>query len=232
MKSNHKDSPAIKFRSPIRKRKAVGLIVAALFALNGGRLFGRQQAALLIPSSPGPENAQAKSDGAAPKPAPAPSAPRKLGPFNISVNWRFRTEAWDFFEPSTGQNAYAFEHSLLRIGIGQKTDAFEWLLEGAADGIFDLPPNAVQPAPVGQLGLGGTYYAANGNVRNTASGFLKQAYVGFKLPAKGKVRLGRFTFLDGAEMQPKDKTLATLINTRIAQRLIGDFGFSAVPAEL
>ncbi len=37
---------------------------------------------------------------------------------------------------------------------------------------------------LGQLGLGGTYYAANGNVRNTASGFLKQAYVGFKLPVE------------------------------------------------
>ena len=162
------------------------------------------------------------------KPEPPKIKTHKLGPFDISVNWRFRTEAWDFFEPSTGQNAYAFEHSLLKIGIGQKTDAFEWLLEGAADGIFDLPPSAVQPGRLGQLGLGGTYYAANGNVRNTASGFLKQAYVGFKLPEKGKVRMGRFTFLDGAEMQPKDKTLATLINTRIAQRLIGDFGFSAV----
>ena len=162
------------------------------------------------------------------KPEPSKTKKHKLGPFDISFSWRFRTEAWDFFQPPTGQNTYAFEHSLLKIGIGQKTDAFEWLLEGAADGIFDLPPAAVQPGLAGQLGLGGTYYAANGNVRNTASGFLKQAYVGFKLPAKGNARMGRFTFLDGAELQPKDKTLATLINTRIAQRLIGDFSFSAV----
>ena len=166
--------------------------------------------------------------GGTPRPTPAPDGQHKLGPFNVSVNWRFRTEAWDFFQPSKGQNAYAFEHSLLRIGIGQKSEAFEWLLEGAADAILDLPPSAVQPGRLGQLGLGGTYYAANGNVRNTASGFLKQAYVGFKLPVRGKAKLGRFTFADGAEVKPKDKTLATLINTRIAQRLIGDFGFSAV----
>src|SRR2546430_13251517 len=37
-----------------------------------------------------------------------------------------------------------------------------------------------------------------------------------------------FTFLDGAEVTPKDKSLATLVSTRITQRLIGDFGFSAV----
>jgi len=253
MKSNHKDSQ-FEITQNAMNRNIVRLVVMAVFALNGARLLGQQQATLLTSSSPGPASANAThltgsedngrtqasdalataatnvpaaSDAADPKPAPATDGQHKLGPFNVTVNWRFRMEAWDFFEPSTGQNAYAFEHSLLRIGIGQKTDAFEWLLEGAADGIFDLPSAAVQPGLPGQLGLGGTYYAANGNVRNTASGFLKQAYVGFKLPAKGKVRLGRFTFLDGAEMQPKDKTLATLINTRIVQRLIGDFGFSA-----
>src|SRR5256885_565479 len=43
-----------------------------------------------------------------------------------------------------------------------------------------------------------------------------------------RTRLGRFAFLDGAEVAPKDKTVATLVNTRITQRLIGDFGFSAV----
>lgn len=162
------------------------------------------------------------------KPAPAPAEPRKLGPLTVSVNWRFRTEAWDWFQPPTGQNAYGFEHSLLRIGLGQKGENFEWLLEGAQDAIVELPTNAVVRAPQGQLGLGGTYYAANGNTQNNASGFVRQAYVGFKLPASGKLRLGRFTFLDGAEVTPSDKSLATLINTRIAQRLVGDFGFSAV----
>ncbi len=31
-------------------------------------------------------------------------------------------EAWDWFQPATGQNAHAFEHSLLKIGIGQKKE--------------------------------------------------------------------------------------------------------------
>ena len=235
-------------------RNIVRLIFMAIFALNGATMLGQQQGTLLIPPSPGQTAATMTrltrsednggeqpvdalddttsgptgSGGAVPKPAPVPGSSHKLGPLDVTVNWRVRAEAWDFFEPSKGQNVYGLGHSLMKIGIGQKTEAFEWLVEGAADGVFDLPPSAVQAAPLGQLGLGGTYYAANGNVRSTSSGFLKQAYVGFKLPMKGNARLGRFTFLDGSEIHPKDKTLATLINTRIAQRLIGDFSFSAV----
>ncbi|HEV2523236.1 MAG TPA: alginate export family protein [Candidatus Acidoferrales bacterium] len=211
-------------------RRSVQVVIMGIFALNGASLLGQQQTTLAAPStldSVSP-SAPAESNGAGPKPAPATDGPHKIGPLDVTVNWRFRTEAWDFFQPPTGQPAYAFEHSLLKIGIGQKSEAFEWLIEGAAVGIINLPPSAVQPGRQGQLGLGGTYYAANGNVRDASSGFLKQAYVGFKLPAKGKARLGRFTFLDGVEAHTKDKTLATLINTRIAQRLIGDFSFSAV----
>jgi hypothetical protein len=233
MNSNPEHSK-IEAANNIVNRNSVRLIFMAFLLLLGVSLTAQSQATFLTASSAGPaspntsspDNAEAAN--ASPKPSPATDGPHKLGSFNVSVNWRFRTEAWDFFQPPAGQNVYAFEHSLLRIGIGQKYEAFEWMVEGAADGIFDLPPSAVQPGRLGQLGLGGTYFAANGGARNTASGFLKQAYVGFKLPAKGKVRLGRFTFLDGAEVQPKDKTLATLINTRITQRLIGDFGFSAV----
>jgi hypothetical protein len=205
----------------------------AFFLLSSVAVLAHEQAAFLSPSATVSTSANTISPNATdsasanPKPAPAPAIGHKVGPLDVSINWRFRVEAWDFFQPPTGQNAYAFEHSLLKIGIGQKHEAFEWLIEGAADGIFDLPSSAVQPGRLGQLGLGGTYFAANGNVRNTASGFLKQAYIGFKLPMKSNASLGRFTFLDGAEARPKDKTLATLINTRIAQRLIGDFSFSA-----
>jgi Alginate export len=153
----------------------------------------------------------------------------KLGPLNITVNWRFRSEAWGWFEsPAAGQNAYAFEHSLLRIGLGQKTERFEWFVEGAQDAILNLPTAAVLPGALGQLGLGGTYYAANGNRQNNANSFVRQAYIGLALPANAKLSLGRFTFLDAAEVTPKDKSLASLVNTRISQRLIGDFGFSAV----
>jgi alginate export protein len=228
MKRNRKDLKIEGTKNTLN-RNIVRLIVMAVFALNGARLLGQQQAALTSPSASGTGSTNvARPAGSAPKPTPAAAKQHKLGPLNVSVNWRFRTEAWDFFRPPTGQNAYAFEHSLLRIGVGQKSEAFEWMLEGAADAIVDLPPSAVQPGRLGQLGLGGTYYAANGNTRNNVNGFVKQAYVGFKLPARGRLKVGRFIFFDGAEVQPKDKTLATLVNARVVSRLIGDFGFSAV----
>lgn len=193
--------------------------------------FAQQQVASSAADSPPMIDAVASAPPAsAPKPAPQGNTEQhKLGPLNFTVNWRFRMEAWDWFEPSVpAQNSYGFEHSLLRVGIGQKTERFEWFAEGAQDAIVNLPLAAVLPGAAGQLGLGATYYAANGNGQNNVNAFVRQAYVGFALPAGGKLCLGRFTFLDGAEVTPKDKSLGTLINTRITQRLIGDFGFSAV----
>src|SRR5216683_7811654 len=122
------------------------------------------------------------------KPAPAPPPSHQLGPLTVSVNWRFRTEAWDWFQPTTGQNAYSFDHSLLRIGLGQKSENLEWFLEGAQDAVVDLPTGAIVSGTPGQLGLGGTYFAANGKGLNNANGFVRQAYFGFKLPANGKLR--------------------------------------------
>ena len=235
----------------MNSRLARSLVFAAFF-IAGLPVSAQQQAAVASqhlpddvtakkapPASSGENNTAPKSNALpsaaanAPSPAPKPKlapAPvqHKLGPLNISANWRLRTEAWDWFQPASGGNTYGFGHSLLRVGIGQKSENFDWFLEGAQDAIFGLPTTAIFPGRSGQLGLGGTYFAANGNGENNANGFVKQAYVGFKLPGNGKLRLGRFGFLDGAEVAPKDKSLATLVNTRITQRLIGDFGFSAV----
>ena len=185
------------------------------------------QAVATPSSTPDSTSAQPAS---APKPIPQTATEQhKLGPLNFTVNWRFRTEAWDWFEAAVpAQSSYALEHSLLRIGLGQKNERFEWFVEGAQDAIVKLPTTAVVPGAPGQLGLGGTYYTANGNSRDNANAFVRQAYIALALPANAKLRLGRFTFLDGAEVAPKDKSLATLVNTRITQRLIGDFGFSAV----
>jgi Alginate export len=171
--------------------------------------------------------ASGATDGPA-KSAPDDNPSHKLGSLVVNVDWRFRTEVWDWFQPSSGQNAYAFEHSLLRIGLGQKSENLEWFFEGAQDAILGLPDQAIVPGVQGQLGLGGTYYAANGGGQNNANAFVRQAFIGFKVPVLGKLRLGRFGFLDGAEVIPVDRTLATIVNTRIKQRLIGDFGFSAV----
>lgn len=169
----------------------------------------------------------ARGQSASP-PKPDPIHTDKIGPLDFSASWRVRVEGWNWFQGTGGQNAYAFPHSLLRIAIGQNGDTYSWQLEAAQDAILLLPTHAVLAGPQGQLGAGGTYYAANGNRRNNANAFVKQAYFQLNHLGQGKLKLGRFEFADGAEVRPKDDTLVALVQTRIAHRLIGNFSFSAV----
>ena len=170
-----------------------------------------------------------QSPGAPTSQAAAPRAEKhKIGPFDISISWRTRTEGWQWFEGNTGNNEYPFFDSMLRVGIGQTRERLDWFIEGEQASILGLPNDAVVAAPQGQLGLGGTYFVANGNHRNNSSGFLKQAYVNFKHLGDSNVKLGRFEFFDGLEVKPKDPTLATLVATRIAHRFISNFAFAAV----
>jgi len=97
---------------------------------------------------------------------------------------------------------------------------FDWNLEFEAPVLLGIPDKAVRPAPQGQLGVGGSYYAANTSTSNTAFIFPKQAFVRFH-GDHSSLRAGRFEFTDANELKPKDPTLAYLNSDRIAQRLIG-----------
>ena len=112
--------------------------------------------------------------------------------------------------------------------IGQTGEHFDWFIEGEQPSILGLPNNAVVAAPQGQLGLGGSYYAANNNHTNVANGFVKQAFINVKNEGPFGFKLGRFEYFDGLEVKPKDPLLATVIQTRISSRLISNFGFAAV----
>jgi len=163
-----------------------------------------------------------------PKPKPTPS-PVKLGKFIVTGSLRLRAENWNWFTPTNPafDNKYTFGAGILRLGIGQKTAKIEWLAEMQTSFVVNLPESSIAPAPAGQLGLGASYFAANG--RRDASIFLKQAYVNFKqLTKKASLKVGRFEFNDSLEVVPKNATLAALKRDRISQRLIGAFGFSHV----
>jgi hypothetical protein len=188
------------------------LWVGLMFSVVSGRLVLAQQPAV----APQPET----------EPAPPPAL--KLGPLDVSVNWRARAEHWDWFQGASGNSHYAFGDSMLRVALGRKTDRLDWQVEAAQVAILGLPSDAVVPAPQGQLGLAGNYFAANGNNANNADAFLKQAFVQFKQLGPTNLKLGRFEFFDGAEAKPADPTVATLVQTRIASRLISNFAFSAV----
>ena len=178
-----------------------------------------------------PTETTTASNGPVPPPSPplsAAPAKHKLGPLEISINWRTRAEGWNWFEGNTGNSDYGLWNSLLRVGIGQTRESFDWFVEGEQPSILGMPNDAVVAAPQGQLGLGGSYYAANNNHTNEANGFVKQAFVNFKHLGPAALKLGRFEYFDGAEVKPADAMLATVIQTRITNRLISNFGFSAV----
>jgi hypothetical protein len=192
-----------------------------------------QQSALVtqVAVDPAPTtNSASPSRVPVPAHSSATAAPtkHKLGPLEISVNWRTRAEGWNWFQGDAGNSDYGLWNSLLRVGIGQTRESVDWFVEGEQPSILGLPNDAVVAAPQGQLGMGGTYFAANNNHTNTANGFLKQAFVNFKHLGPAALKVGRFEYFDGAELKSTDPLLATVIQTRITNRLISNFGFSAV----
>lgn len=145
----------------------------------------------------------------------------------LSGSVRGRMERWAFFEPATGDPDSTFFALLLRTSVTQQvTPKLDWQVEIAAPMLFQLPDDAIAPAPAGQLGFGGSYYAANGD-EDVASIFPKQAFVRYK-GEHDWFRAGRFEFFDGGEVTPKNPIVAGLKTSRVAHRLIGTFGFSHV----
>jgi hypothetical protein len=139
-------------------------------------------------------------------------------------------ELWDWFEGGANSD-YAFSGSALRYGARRQTKTLEWQFELESPVLLGLPDDAIAPGAQGQLGLGATYYGATDAGRNRTMIFPKQAFIRLKnLDPQGKqsLRIGRFEFLDGAETTPKDATLAALKRDRVAQRLLGPFGFTHV----
>ena len=159
---------------------------------------------------------------------PASPAPSSTLPVSISVYDRTRVNAWQWFAAPPQSESYAYVESLVRLSVAQKVKHWDWQLELAQPAVLGLPKDAVSPvAAQGQMGLGGTYYAANGNNTEPAAAFLKQGFVRYRFAGTDKkLRVGRFEFIDGQETQPENATIGWLQTNRISHRLIGNFGFS------
>jgi hypothetical protein len=155
------------------------------------------------------------------------AVPRSSSPVSISIYDRTRSENWQWFAAPPQSETYGYLESLLRVGIAQRARNLEWQLELAQPSVLAAPDDAVSPISAqGQLGLGATYYAANGNHRYAAAAFLKRGYIRYHFGENQNFRMGRFEFFEGQEMKPRDPNLAWLQTNRIAQRLVGNFGFS------
>ena len=166
--------------------------------------------------------------------ARAQSAPDqiKIGDITVTGSLRSRLYSWDWFEPTSGNNQYTYSGNLLRIGFSENLDTWDWNAEFAVPFLLGLPSNATGTGPQqGALGLGSNYVSANSGSQNAAMIFPKQLYVrfdGLGGDKKHTLQIGRFTFLDGSEVVPRNAALAALKRDRVNQRLIGDFGFSDV----
>ena len=150
-----------------------------------------------------------------------------LGSLDVSVAWRNRVELWTWFDSPVGNNDYAFDDSLLRVGVGQTRKPFDWRVEVAQPTYLSVPDDAVAPPPQGALGLGGSYYGANELHSNQGTLFLKQAFLQFKQLGKSTLKVGRFEFFDGTEAKIPDATVAGLVQSRVAHRLLSNEAFPA-----
>jgi hypothetical protein len=163
------------------------------------------------------------------KPAATPVyTPYKIGDWTVSGSLRARAEYWDWFSTPGFNDSYGYGAYLLRAGLTRQTKNADFAFEIAQPTLFGVPDDTIAPPPAGQLGHGASYRAVNGE--QDGSIFVKTASIRFKnLGSKANsLRLGRFEFIDGAEVAPKDASLAWLKRERINHRLIGNFGFTHV----
>lgn len=91
---------------------------------------------------------------------------------------------------------------------------------------LDVQATALTSVPTNAVGIGSLYRNANGSRDGAIS--LKQAFVRFKnaVGTGSAARIGRFEFNEGVELANADPTLTFLKTQRIAQRLVGTFGFT------
>ena len=160
--------------------------------------------------------------------ASLPVAAQSASPITATAYVRERTNATQWFSATPPAEEYGHQDSLLRLSIQQRLHNFDYQLEVSQSAEIDLPSDAVSPVTAqGQLGLGGTYFASNSNNQFPAAASFKTGFLRYHFGGESSaLRAGRFEFFDGQETTPTDVTLAWLQTNRIAQRMIGNFGFS------
>ncbi len=191
--------------------------------------------ALSALSTTGPVFSQATAKPPAPPPlpasvllpAPAPAALATKKPV-FTAYLRERGNVTQWFSAVPDAETYAHGDSLLRLSLAQRLRHFDYQLEMSNSAELSLPRDAVSPvAAQGQLGLGGTYYAANGGNPFPVAASFKTGFLRYHLKKDTNVvRVGRFEFFDGQETMPKNGTVGWVQTNRVGQRLIGNFGWS------
>lgn len=149
---------------------------------------------------------------------------------------RVRYEGWSWFDPGSaaptvpGANSYGYGAALLKGGLRFDTRRwFDATLELQHTTLLGLPEDARGPAPIGEMGGGASHFTPHAK-SNDSRIFVNQAFLTLKRPGRGAtyLRAGRFDYMDGTEAPTPDPTLEWLRRSRVAGRLIANFGFSHV----
>ena len=62
----------------------------------------------------------------------------KIGSVTVTGSLRSRVYFWDWFQPTAGNNNYAYSGNLLRIGFSQSRDTWDWNAEFAVPFLLGL----------------------------------------------------------------------------------------------
>ncbi len=149
----------------------------------------------------------------------------------LTASDRARGEVVDYFRPPDGSapagaHRYTFFGNQLRAGLRALFPHADLAVEVQDTRIVHLPDDASLAAPFGNLGPGANYFAHTRD-RDQGEPFLKQAHLTLRRSGLSAT-VGRLEYRDGLETLPGDPTLLALKRTRIAERLIGPFGYTHV----
>jgi len=78
--------------------------------------------------------------------AQSPPTPIHVAGWTVGGSIRLRFEDWDFFKAQTGDNAYGYGASLLRVSAGRQFHSQDWFFELCQPTLIGLPSNAIAPA--------------------------------------------------------------------------------------
>ncbi|MEJ2365758.1 MAG: alginate export family protein, partial [Deltaproteobacteria bacterium] len=139
-----------------------------------------------------------------------------------------RYENWEWFDPGTNDNEYGYYFTRTRLGLGLNLSWMAAYIQAQDTHMWNLPENAIAPAPAGPLGIGAIYYA-HGHQERYHSTIIRQAYLDFpNLVTDGfSARIGRFDYIEGLEVLYDNPKINWLKKMRLAERLIGTFGWSS-----
>ncbi len=146
-------------------------------------------------------------------------------PISVAVYDRTRVDSWQWFAAPPYANTYGYVESLLRVGVAQTFTA------GTGQLSCRNRPCSMRPATPFLPSLRRASWAwAEPTTRPTPTLIRPLRFSSRVLCAMtakaAHLRVGRFEFFDGREIQTKNPTIGWLQTNRISDRLIGNFGFS------